>query len=287
MIQDTHSMTHYFTTNKNKLLICVSLVAIFFALTPIKTDAKNLLVPHTSQAPFGYWAEPWQNACEEASIVMLDNYYGGITDKKISKTTAKKQILNLLEIKKKYYGKSLDENAQKVINLINNFYNWEAKIVENPTLEQIKNEIENEQPVIIPVAGKILKNKYFKNGGPYYHMLVISGYDEEAQEFITQEPGLNTLGLDFRYKYDTIMDALHDFTGKKIDTKNGAKVAIFTQKELVYSTLNDADKDGINKQGEFIYKTFPWSADTDNDGYSDLIEIDNGYSPTIPAKKKK
>jgi hypothetical protein len=258
----------------------------FFILLSTNAEAKTIPVPYTSQAPYFYWAEPWQNACEEASIVMLDNYYQGVTDKKITKTTAKKQILNLLEIKKQYYGKSLDENAQKVVNLINNFYNWEAKVVENPSLEQIKTEIDNDRPVIVPVYGKALKNIYFRNGGPYFHMLVLSGYDEETEEFITKEPGLNTLGLDFRYKYDTIMDALHDFTGKKIDTKNGAKVAIFTQKELVYSTLNDADKDGINKQGEFTYGSFPWSADTDKDGFSDKTEIESGHSPIIPAKKK-
>ena len=95
----------------------------------------------------------------------------------------------------------------------------------------IKKEIDNKRPVILPLYGKALKNKYFKNGGPDYHVLVISGYDDDTNEFITEEPGLNTLGVDFRYKYATIMNAIHDFSveGK---TKSGRKVAIFTSPEI-------------------------------------------------------
>lgn len=273
-------------TTKHKSIILTGLVASVFLFAPTITNAtQTLQVPNTSQAPYGYWGQPWQDTCEEASIVMVDNFYQGKTNKKIAKRDAKKQLLQLLETKNKFYGKSLDEDANKVANLINDFYNWEARVVAEPTIEMLLAELDNERPVIIPAYGKVLKNPYFLNGGPDYHMLVLAGYDETRKEFIVEEPGLNTRGLDFHYKYDTIMNAMRDFHGLN-KTKTGPKVAIFTKKELTFSALTDKDKDGLNKQAEFAAKTFPWSKDTDKDGFDDKTEIDSGYSPIIPAKKK-
>jgi len=289
MIHDPNNMTHRLSTIIHHLsFVFTASVALFLILSPTTTlaSSKTLSVPNTSQAPYGYWGQPWQDTCEEASIVMVDNYYRGITSKKIAKKDAKKQLLQLLEIKNQYYGKSLDEDANKVASLINNFYNWEAHVVAEPTLEMLLAELDNGRPIIIPAYGKALKNIYFRNGGPDYHMLVLSGYDKDKKEFICQEPGLNTRGLDFRYKYDTIMNAMHDFTGKKGQTKNGRKMAVFTQKELIDSALTDKDKDGLNKQEELANKTFPWSKDTDKDGFDDKTEINTGHSPIIPAKKK-
>jgi len=289
MIHNSDNMTHRLLNIIYHLsFIFIATISLFLILSPIPTlaSSKILQVPHTSQAPYGYWGQPWQDTCEEASILMVDKYYSKPGDYKITKKEAKEALLKILQVKKKYFGRSLDENAEKITNLINNFYNWEAKIVDNPTLEMIKNEIDNNKPVIVPLYGKALKNQFFLNNGPYYHVLVISGYDEEKKEFITQEPGLNIKGLDFRYKYDTIMNAIHDLTDNKKLTKNGRKVAIFTQKELATSAEIDADKDGLTKKEELAFKTFPWSKDTDNDGYNDKMEIDNGYSPIKPAKKK-
>ncbi len=275
MTQDPNNMTH----RLSPIIYVTIAISAVFLIFPSATLAVNIPIPYTSQAPYANWSQPWQDTCEEASIVMLDNFYQGKTLKKIPKSVAKKQLQNLVDIKNKYYGKSLDEDADKVADLINNFFNWEAKVIEEPTLEQIKTEIDNNRPVIIPAYGKALKNIYFRNGGPDYHMLVLSGYDDVKKQFITKEPGLNTLGLDFRYKYATIMNAMHDFTGKRGQTKTGRKVAIFTQPELTDSALMDKDEDGLNKQEEFTYSTFPWSKDTDKDGFSDKTEIDNGFSP--------
>ena len=44
--------------------------------------------------------------------------------------------------------------------------------------------------------------------------------------------------------------------------------------------LVDTDNDGLtDRQETTVYFTDPYSADTDNDGHGDKIEIDGGYSP--------
>ncbi|KKQ27452.1 MAG: von Willebrand factor type A [Candidatus Magasanikbacteria bacterium GW2011_GWC2_37_14] len=260
-----------------------TLICLFLFLIPNIVFGVNLNVPFTSQAPEGNWRQPWQDTCEEASIVMVDNFYQKNINKKIEVNQAKKEILQILKIKEIKWGKSLDENAEQVVKLINNYLPWEAKLIENPSLDQIKNEIDNNQPVIIPVYGKTLKNKNFKNGGPIYHMLVISGFDNETQEFITEEPGTRN-GLDFRYSFATIMSALHDYLpyGK---TAFGPKIAIFTSKEINGSGKLDADNDGLTKEQEFNYGSITWLNDSDGDGYADGFEVLNGYSPTKKLEK--
>lgn len=259
-------------------LINILIVSTIFLLLPQISFAINLKVPFTPQAPYGNWHQPWQDACEETSIAMVNNYYQNNFTKKLNVAKAKNDINEIIKIKEGKWGKSLDENTTKVIDLINNFLPWEAKAIINPSLEDLKNEIDNNRPIIIPAYGKALKNPYFKNGGPEYHMLVISGYDNDKNEFITQEPGTK-YGLDFRYSFAIIMDAFHDYkpNGK---TKDGEKIAIFTIGEITDSGKLDGDNDGLSKADEIIYASILWLRDSDGDGFTDGNEVNNGYSPT-------
>jgi len=51
--------------------------------------------------------------------------------------------------------------------------------------------------------------------------------------------------------------------------------------------LPDADKDGVPDDDEIrIYKTDPNKADTDNDGYSDWVELNNDFSPLVGGGTK-
>ena len=43
-------------------------------ITKELSPTMNLSVPFTSQAPEQNWDEPWQDACEEAAVLMLDAY---------------------------------------------------------------------------------------------------------------------------------------------------------------------------------------------------------------------
>jgi len=255
------------------------LVSIAFII-PI--FAGVLAVPFAKQAPFSNWAEPWQNACEETSIVMVQNFY---SNGQLDKFKAKKEILTILNLKNKFFGTSKDENAAQIVEIINNFLPWEARVVSLPSLEQIKNEINNKRPVILPVHGKALKNSYFLNGGSDYHMLVISGYDDGKQEFVTMEPGIG-VGEKYRYSYETLINAMHDFVPNK-KTKTGAKVAIFTSPVLEISADLDIDQDGLSKRLEFFYKTNTALADTDADGYLDGAEVQAGYLPLLAEEKLK
>lgn len=258
-------MYKYFLT----ILCLLFLPIIVFGATIID-------VPYTSQAPEGDWHEPWQNACEESVITMVDAFYNRYP---LSTDKSRDQILEVFRIKNHYIGSSLDESVETMTALINNFFKWEVYEVVNPTLSQLKHELDVGRPVIVPVSGRQLENPNFLRTGPVYHVLLLVGYDEETQEFITHEPG-TTHGEDYRYSYATIMSAMHDYLPEN-KTLEGRRVVLFTQKDIQRSAALDGDKDGLRKDDELRYGTILYFYDSDGDGVTDGQEVLNGSSPTI------
>ncbi len=196
---------------------------------PSSTIPKTftLAVPFTSQAPEKNWSEPWQDACEEAAILMLDAYYKHYG---LSPLMARDEILKLVSWEEnKGWGTSIPiEDIKKIAEEY--FFMTQnpdsrtqrvVKIVENPTVEQIKKFIVSGNPVLAVADGKVLPNPNFKNGGPVYHALIIKGYDEA--NFITNDPGTQ-FGENFKYKYNDLLNAIHDWNNG--DVKNGKKVIL-------------------------------------------------------------
>lgn len=252
-----------------------SLILSLFLTIPVL--AQSLSVPFILQAPQHNWVQPFEDACEEASMLMVNNFYQGI--QKLTEKQAANAILKIVKFENKHFGFNKDTNAKQTAEFINLYLPYEAKVVENPTLELIKTELDVKHPMIIPLYGKALKNPSFKNGGPDYHMVVISGYDDSKNEFIVQEPGIGK-GKNYRYLYTTLLNANHDFLSKN-NTKNGVKVVIFTTPDISTSSDTDGDIDGLVKKDEIIFGTDLMNPDTDNDGFTDGAEIKSGYSPIV------
>jgi uncharacterized protein YvpB len=176
-----------------------------------------LEVPFTPQAPNGNWNPPFDEACEESSVLMVEHY---LNDKQFNGDAAQKirQATDWVESQ----GYAVDITTNETALLARQFYNLSAKVYdgEEVSIENIKKLIALGHPVIIPAAGRVLANPYYSGEGPPYHMLVITGYNE--QEFYTNDPGTRR-GEDFPYAYETVIDAIHDWTGDKATIESGAK----------------------------------------------------------------
>jgi hypothetical protein len=180
----------------------------------------NLDVPFTSQAPELNWEQPWQDACEEAAILMLDAYY---KDYGLSPIFSRDEILKMVEWEEnKNWGTSI--GVKRVGELAGWYLGRSMSVVENPTVEQIKNYISNGHPVLVLANGKDLPNPYFSGEGPDYHALVIRGYTED--KFITNDPGTRR-GENFAYNYNDLINAIHDWNGG--DVENGRKVVLVVE----------------------------------------------------------
>lgn len=184
----------------------------------------NLAVPFTSQAPHANWDLPYQEACEEASAYMVAEYYAGTPSGKIDPDAADAAILDIVAFEEDLIGNYLDTTAEETVQFIDFYFNLQATVIENPTVDQIKAEIAAGRPVIVPAAGRELENPNFTGLGPLYHMLVIKGYTEN--QFITNDPGTRN-GESYVYDIDVIMDAMGDWNNG--DPANGAKRVIFVQ----------------------------------------------------------
>jgi len=179
-------------------------------------DTFTIKVPFTTQAPLVNWDSAHEEACEEASLIMVHHFIDKTTI--ISKESAETEIQDLLTYEAGN-GYAVDVTVKELNQIAKSYYSLsKGRVVADATIDKIKAEIAANRPVIIPAAGKMLGNPNFQNGGPIYHMLVITGY--EGDEFIVNDPGTRK-GENYRYKQDILFTAIHDWN--KDDINNGAK----------------------------------------------------------------
>lgn len=184
-----------------------------------KSENINLNVPFTSQAPLADWSQPWQDACEEASVLMVDYYY---QNKSLPAKEEASQILKDMVVwQEQNWGDHHNLTLAELAEYVKITFNYQTEIIENLTSEKLKFYLDKGQPIIIPADGKKLANPNFKNGGPVYHMLVVKGY--VGDNFITNDPGTR-LGADFIYSSENLLDSIADWNQKESQStgpKNG------------------------------------------------------------------
>lgn len=207
------------------------LIPCFATAAPSSTEIIKLPVPFIIEIPDGTWTGPWKNACEEASMAMVDQFYRGIS--KISRQASKSIMIPLFAYQDAIWGSNSDSNATRTTKIVAAKLDFKSFIKRNPTVDDIKNELRAGHPVISFHYAKHLENPghHFRLNGSYFHVMVISGFDDLKQEFITQDPGAEN-GLDYRYKYDKLMLTLGDFNHitHKVD---GPATVLFTQQYLL------------------------------------------------------
>ncbi|TSC96681.1 MAG: Uncharacterized protein Greene101449_1406 [Candidatus Peregrinibacteria bacterium Greene1014_49] len=186
----------------------------------------QISVPFTSQAPRANWEDPYQEACEEASLLMVHRFLLGEKVGVIPPDDADRDLLALVrwEWIHKY---EKDVTLQELADISKMYYEHTPVIEDTVTIERIKELLVAGYPIIVPVAGRDLGNPYFSGEGPWYHMLVITGYDRN--EFITNDPGTRR-GESYEYAYDVLIAAIHDWTGVKEEIRSGKKRMMILKK---------------------------------------------------------
>lgn len=142
----------------------------------------------------------------------------------ITRDKAIKNIKEILIAKNNEFQISQDESLLKISELIALLgLPWKTEIVENPTLADIKKQLINNQPIIAPVFAPALN---YDAGGPDYHVMVMTGYDDATNEFIVNDPGLKN-GKGIRFDYDIFIKAIHNLN--QINYKAGKNALLFTK----------------------------------------------------------
>lgn len=185
----------------------------------------SLDVPFFIQAPNNTWkVQPYKDACEEASAILVEAFY---TKKKVDAKYMVRRIKEVVQFEHNIFGSHKDTNAKQTAQFINEFMDFKAHAVAEPTIDQIKQELDAGRPVIVPYHMPLLKNPHFGSARYPYHMNVLVGYDDKKKIFITNEVGTRH-GDHYKYPMERIMNANHDFNGEK-NMHKGAKMMIFTE----------------------------------------------------------
>lgn len=191
--------------------------------------AKVLInVPFTTQAPLGVWDAYHEEACEEATLIMLKFY---LDKKPLTPLVAEDQIQKMIAFEIKNYGDYKDTSAQQNVGLFNAFYGPPANgkkltVIYDFSKDDLKKYLAQGEPILVPAAGRMLGNPNFTPPGPLYHNLVLTGYD--GNTIITNDPGTKN-GQGYRYNIDVLYNAIHDFPGDVNNILQGRKAMIVLQ----------------------------------------------------------
>ncbi len=187
--------------------------------------ASSLQVPFTSQAPDADWSDFYQNTCEEASLYMVLQYLAGDRRETIPTDEADASLIGLVAAEDEL-GFTESITIQQLAALANSIDGVHATVRTDVSVASIEGAIANGHPVIVPTAGRMLQNPHFQGGGPWYHMLVITGFDED--DFITNDPG-TAYGQDYRYPKHFLVNAIHDWSGIAEETHLNPKAMLILE----------------------------------------------------------
>lgn len=166
----------------------------------------NLDAPFYSQAPYGNWDFPWQEACEEASILLAANAY---FDHNWTRAEFNDQILKMVDWQEERFGTYLDTTVAETAEILTDYLDLQTITHEDPSYEDVVRILNKGHFIIMFFAGKELGNPYFTNGGPNYHVVLVKGY-KEGQKIIVHDVGTKN-GANYVYSWSTLQSAMHDF----------------------------------------------------------------------------
>jgi hypothetical protein len=184
---------------------------------PLYLNIKMAFFP---QAPYADWSLPYQESCEEASVILVANLFNKLN---LNREKFHGELLKLIEWEKERFGDYKHTDIKQTEIIINEYYKLKTVIHENPNIDDIVKILKKGNLIIAPFAGKLLDNPYFTNGGPKYHMLVIKGFNLKTQEIVTHDVGTKR-GANFIYSWENINASIHDWN--KEDMLLGQKVII-------------------------------------------------------------
>ncbi len=207
-------------------------------------------IPFTPQAPTANWDELHNEACEEASAIMIASYLRSINDDEsvniepITKPTnnppdkyfslldpefVELEIAKLTNWQKDNFGYFLSIDTNETAKMISEVYNLNAKVVPFDIDTIKRTYLSGDSLIILPTDGRLLGNPYYKPPGPKYHMLVVSGYN--PTEIITNDPGTKR-GYNYKYKYDVIEKAVGNWNHDKQELDTSNKLMIIVSKKI-------------------------------------------------------
>lgn len=219
---------------KSVIIIAIFALTIFYSVRYLKSDKKIasvslsdsviLQVPFSPQAPTDKWDR--NEDCEETSIVMANAFLTGTTQNKLDSGAALEAIGNLKKWENGNLGYNADTGADSTTRMAEGAFGLKVKQIRDFTKEDLKRELSNNLPILLPIDARVLNNPKYANSGPQYHMILIRGYKNDT--FIINDPGTNS-GNGNEYNFETLLKAASDWnqTTQSMDPNRKTALVVY------------------------------------------------------------
>ncbi len=198
------------------------------APAPNTDDRVLLSVPFTSQAPTGNWDEFHNEACEEASALMANEYFRGNRSATLAADEVERGLSALAAWEQSAFGYHLDTTVAETARMIRENYGLTVELKENFSESDLKTALAAGKLVLISTNGRLLGNPYYKQPGPIHHMLVLRGYTVTG-DFVTNDPGTRR-GQNYPYPFQTLYGAAADWDHARGTTDTSIKIAMIVSR---------------------------------------------------------
>lgn len=210
------------------MFLGLALAAFVFRGKIVNAPATLVLqVPFSSQAPSGNWDN--NEDCEEASIIMANAFLTGNTDNLLAQALVVESIANLKKWEQENLGYNEDTGADATTRMAEEVYNLKVKQIADFSEADLKAELNNQHPILLPVNAKLLDTPKYNALGFFYHMIVIRGYNENEKGFIVNDPGTED-GNGNVYSFETLKNAATDWNHDLMKMEPDKKTALVVSK---------------------------------------------------------
>ncbi len=184
-----------------------------------------LQVPFSPQAPTDNWNR--NEDCEETSIMMANAFLTGNKGNVVPARDAQEAINNLKKWEQANLGYNIDTGADATTRMAEGAFGLNVKQIVNFREDDLKRELLEGHPILLPINAKFLGTQQYVNGGPTYHMIVIRGF--KGSTFIVNDPGTNN-GNGNEYSFDVLKKAAADWNHASNAMDPNRKMALVLSK---------------------------------------------------------
>lgn len=180
-----------------------------------------LAVPFTDQAPTGKWDR--NEDCEEASIAMAQAYLTGDTEDRLPAAGAQAYISRLRAWETTNIGYNADTGAYATSRMAEGTFGITVQQIRNYTETDLKKELAKKHVILLPINARLLGNPTYAESGPFYHMIVVRGYNDSG--FIVNDPGTQE-GNGMVYSFATLIKSAADWNNSAKIMDSSIKIAL-------------------------------------------------------------
>ena len=188
---------------------------IFKVIAPKNIPANFILqVPFSAQAPTDNWSR--NEDCEETSLVMVNAFLTGNRENELTASSTQEAINIIKKWEQANLGYNANTGADATTKMAQNALILRVRQIKNYTEADLKTELVNGHPILLPINAKLLGSPQYLENGPTYHMIVIKGFKGDI--FIVNDPGTDS-GDSNEYSFSILQKASADWINatKKMD----------------------------------------------------------------------